>query len=166
MNKLFSEILISIFIILFFNFLFIIIKHPLSIGAVLLFQTLFIAVFSGLTLPSFWYSYILILIFLGGILILFIYVASMASNEKFTQTFWAIPIIFILSIALSWISVKETKWTLKSLSMQRIPSYSWIYSTPIVMVSSFLIIYLFIVLVAIVKITKWWGGSIRPLSKI
>lgn len=166
MNKLFSEILVTIFLIVFFNFLFMVIKHPLSMGAILLFQTLFIAVFSGLALPSFWYSYILILIFLGGILILFIYVASIAANEKFSQTFRSVPIIFILSIILAWFTVKHTKWAFKSLSLQRAPSYSWIYSSPITITSSFLIIYLFIVLVAIVKITKWWGGSIRPLSKI
>jgi hypothetical protein len=37
------------------------------------------------------------------------------------------------------------------------------YSRPFIIVSSFLIIYLFIVLIAIVKITKYWAGSLRPL---
>jgi hypothetical protein len=40
---------------------------------------------------------------------------------------------------------------------------AWIYSRPFVSISSFLIIYLFIVLIAIVKITKYWAGSLRPL---
>jgi hypothetical protein len=40
--------------------------------------------------------------------------------------------------------------------------YSWIFSSPLITLSIFLIIYLFIVLVAVVKITKFWGGSLRP----
>ena len=148
----------------FLNFLFMTIKHPLSMGAVLLFQTLIIAVFSGLILPSFWYSYILVLVFLGGILILFIYVASMAANEKFTQSLWMVPFILATSIIISLWVTRVTKWDTKSLTLQITPSYTWIYSNPIIIASSFLIVYLFIVLVAIVKITKWWGGSIQPLN--
>jgi hypothetical protein len=43
-------------------------------------------------------------------------------------------------------------------------SFIWIYTSPLINLSAFLITFLFLVLVAIVKITKWWGGSIRPLN--
>jgi NADH-ubiquinone oxidoreductase chain 6 len=150
---------------LFFNIIFLSANHPLMIGLILLAQTISISLFSGLTLSSFWFSYILILVFLGGILILFIYVASIASNEKFSKyTFFPsllFSLLFTLIIRkLFFPSILRIKMS----ENERNPSYIWLYSWPLIILLRFLIIYLFIVLVAIVKITKWWGGSIRPLS--
>lgn len=74
-------------IILSFSFLFTILfistKHPLSIGSILLIQTILSSIICRLNLNSYLFSYILYLIFVGGILILFIYIARVASNEKF-----------------------------------------------------------------------------------
>lgn len=142
--------------IIFFNIIFLSANHPLIIGLILLAQTITIALFTGLTLSSFWFSYILILVFLGGILILFIYVASIASNEKFSK-YSLIPslilsLVFTLAIRRiffpSIISVKLSENEIR-------PSFIWMYSWPLIILLRFLIIYLFIVLVAIVKITKW-----------
>ena len=58
-------------------------NHPLSTGLVLLAQTVLISVSVGLFGKRYWFSYILFLIFLGGMLVLFIYVASLAANEQF-----------------------------------------------------------------------------------
>nr|YP_010179707.1 NADH dehydrogenase subunit 6 [Cryptotympana atrata]QUV77450.1 NADH dehydrogenase subunit 6 [Cryptotympana atrata] len=63
------------------NFLFM--KHPLSMGFILLLQTILSSVVLSYNMCSYIYSYILILIFIGGMLILFMYMASIASNEKF-----------------------------------------------------------------------------------
>nr|YP_009918103.1 NADH dehydrogenase subunit 6 [Serratella zapekinae]QLP89005.1 NADH dehydrogenase subunit 6 [Serratella zapekinae] len=65
------------FILLFMN-------HPLAMGLVLLVQTCLIALLSGTLSSSFWFSYILFLVFLGGMLVLFIYMTSLASNEMFS----------------------------------------------------------------------------------
>jgi NADH-ubiquinone oxidoreductase chain 6 len=70
-------------------------------GITLIVQTIIIAVFSGMLLPSFWYSYILVLVFLGGLLILFIYVSTMAANEQIGAipiTFIALTLAFIFSL--------------------------------------------------------------------
>merc|ERR1739838_23170 len=71
--------------------------HPLAIGLALLFQTILICCTTGLSNLSFWFSYILFLIFLGGILVLFIYVTSLASNEMFKPSI----VSFILIMAVS-----------------------------------------------------------------
>lgn len=67
-------------------------KHPLSIGLILLLQTIFSCIACRLILRSYLLSYILFLIFVGGILILFIYISRIASNEKFV---FSIKLIFI-----------------------------------------------------------------------
>jgi NADH-ubiquinone oxidoreductase chain 6 len=61
-------------------------------GITLIAQTIIIAIFSGTLLPTYWYSYILVLVFLGGLLILFIYVSTIAANEQIG----AIPISLII----------------------------------------------------------------------
>merc|ERR1712198_806681 len=72
-------------------------SHPLAIGLALLSQTILICLITGLSSSSFWFSYILFLIFLGGILVLFIYVTSLASNEMFTPS---ITIAFVFTRVL------------------------------------------------------------------
>nr|YP_010311863.1 NADH dehydrogenase subunit 6 [Planusocoris schaeferi]UNA71171.1 NADH dehydrogenase subunit 6 [Planusocoris schaeferi] len=58
-------------------------KHPLSMGMGIITHTIIIAMISGMMLGSFWFSYIIMIIMLSGMLVLFIYMASVASNEKF-----------------------------------------------------------------------------------
>ena len=77
------------------SILFLRLSHPLAIGLGLLFQTILICCTTGLSNISFWFSYILFLIFLGGILVLFIYVTSLASNEIFKPSIILIIIIII-----------------------------------------------------------------------
>lgn len=75
------KIIISIMILLSINFTFM--KHPLSIGSILLIQTILSSLICIFYINSYFFSYILFLVFIGGILILFIYISRIASNEKF-----------------------------------------------------------------------------------
>lgn len=70
-------------------------NHPLRIGGILICQTIIIAIISGIIIRTFLFSYIIIIIILRGALVLFIYIASVASNEKF-QT----PIILIITFII------------------------------------------------------------------
>lgn len=138
-------------------------SHPLAMGMILMLQTLLFAIFRGLLLSSYWYSYILILVFLGGLLILFVYVSSIASNEKLNFLPSALIIAF-LSFCFIRVSINFNILNIfKGSDSITEKSYIWLFSQPSWILASFLIIYLFIVLVAIVKITKWWGGALRPL---
>nr|YP_009472931.1 NADH dehydrogenase subunit 6 [Macrosaldula sp. PJ-2017]AST10161.1 NADH dehydrogenase subunit 6 [Macrosaldula sp. PJ-2017] len=75
--------LMIMFIIFLMTVLFLFMKHPLSMGIVLILQTIMISMFTGTLIKSFWFSYMLVMILLSGALVLFIYMASIASNEKF-----------------------------------------------------------------------------------
>nr|AVJ52575.1 NADH dehydrogenase subunit 6 [Eurygaster testudinaria] len=78
--------------------LFLWLKHPLSMGFILILQTMTISVISGLMLNNFFFSYIIMIIMLSGALVLFIYMASVASNEKFkTPVFMMITFIITLT---------------------------------------------------------------------
>nr|QXT44281.1 NADH dehydrogenase subunit 6 [Amicotermes ivorensis] len=61
-------------------------KHPLAMGMMLLMQTTMVCIISGTMYSSFWFSYILFIIMIGGMLVLFMYMTSLASNEMFSPS--------------------------------------------------------------------------------
>nr|YP_009350322.1 NADH dehydrogenase subunit 6 [Odontotermes mathuri]AQP26820.1 NADH dehydrogenase subunit 6 [Odontotermes mathuri] len=61
-------------------------KHPMAMGMMLLTQTMLVCLMSGTMYKSFWFSYILFMIMVGGMLVLFMYMTSLASNEMFSPS--------------------------------------------------------------------------------
>nr|AVJ52576.1 NADH dehydrogenase subunit 6 [Homaemus aeneifrons] len=81
-------------------------KHPLSMGFILVLQTFIIAITSGVMLSNFFFSYIIMIIMLSGALVLFIYMASVASNEKF-KTSILMMIAFITVYIMSMMMLNK-----------------------------------------------------------
>nr|QFP99287.1 NADH dehydrogenase subunit 6 [Macrocheraia grandis grandis] len=73
-------------------------KHPLSMSIIIIMQTINIALISGMMMGSFMMSYIIMIIMLSGMLVLFIYMASIASNEKFHLS---LKIIMFMTIMMA-----------------------------------------------------------------
>ena len=121
----------------------------------------------------------LFLVFLGGILVLFIYVTSLASNEIFNFSIKILiffSLIFLLffiqlfidssflinyfinyetsSLIIVFNLIKENRFILNNL-----------YNFPINIITIILIIYLFLTLIAVVKITNIFEGPLRPKNK-
>nr|YP_010952417.1 NADH dehydrogenase subunit 6 [Pseudabris hingstoni]WMQ52511.1 NADH dehydrogenase subunit 6 [Pseudabris hingstoni] len=152
-----------------FSLLFVFMSHPLSLGLILLVQTTLISMMSGKFCLNFWFSYILFLIMIGGMLILFIYMTSVASNEKFTMNFYSIMFMSIMVLLSTLTAFMENsmielayKNDLISMKMNTL-HFSMIKFTsfPMSMVLVFTIIYLFIVMVAVVKIIDNKQGPLR-----
>nr|AVJ52593.1 NADH dehydrogenase subunit 6 [Scutiphora pedicellata] len=79
-------------------------KHPMSMGFILILQTMIISIISGMMLSNFFFSYIIMIIMLSGALVLFIYMASVASNEKFktsTSMFFTFSVTMISSMMIT-----------------------------------------------------------------
>nr|QNV49173.1 NADH dehydrogenase subunit 6 [Janthinomyia sp. PH-2020] len=168
-------ILLSMMLI--FNFIFMNMKHPLAMGLTLLIQTTLISMSSGLMTKSFWFSYILFLVFLGGMLVLFIYVTSLASNEMFSFSIKLMLIsmmIFFLMMNMVYFFNKNLILQYKNLEIQSIYnlnsyikenslSLNKLYNYPTNLLTILLMIYLLITLIVIVKITKMFKGPLRPM---
>ena len=163
------------------RFIFLTIKHPLSIGLALITQTLFLSLFTGIYTSIFWFSYSLFLIFIGGILILFIYITSLASNETFifslnfklSKFFFLLIIVIIIFIYLtdfkSLFIINKTLNSetfnlifIKTLIEQNNLILNKIYNFPINIITIILVNYLFLTLIATVKITNIFKGPLRP----
>nr|YP_009671900.1 NADH dehydrogenase subunit 6 [Laomedia healyi]QCX31760.1 NADH dehydrogenase subunit 6 [Laomedia healyi] len=160
-------------LLIFLTILFTRLNHPLSMGLLLLTQTVLVCVSTGITNPSFWFSYILFLVFLGGMLVLFIYVASLASNKPFKVS--TLPLILLLlALILTPLSSLITDPMLIT-SNPHMPSFSMnlstslhhispVYQPPSTPFTIFIILYLLLTLFAVVKITNSFFGPLR-LSK-
>nr|YP_010947420.1 NADH dehydrogenase subunit 6 [Pseudandraca flavamaculata]WGO62455.1 NADH dehydrogenase subunit 6 [Pseudandraca flavamaculata] len=174
MMKLFlSLIMIMMSFIMFF------LNHPLTMGLLILTQTFIICMLSGMIISTYWFSYILFLTFLGGLLVLFIYVSSIASNELFLmptnlKMFIIIMIMMIMIIFnfykfnLNWMNLNlnnSEENNLLNLMMffnnENKININKLYNNQMSMLMLMLMIYLFITLVAVVKITNIFYGPLR-----
>nr|YP_009236714.1 NADH dehydrogenase subunit 6 [Telchinia bonasia]AMJ17178.1 NADH dehydrogenase subunit 6 [Telchinia bonasia] len=155
-------------------------NHPLAMGMMILIQTLLMSILSGMLINTYWFSYILFLIFLGGLLVLFIYVSSIASNELFKINFIN-KILFSISIFYSIILTLYFKnnlfWMNFYFNDEMINFFnnfmffnneynfnlSKLYNEQTYLLMFLLIIYLFVTLIAVVKITNIFFGPLRAM---
>nr|UER99277.1 NADH dehydrogenase subunit 6 [Ephemera serica] len=162
------------FLILSMGLTFSMMKHPLAMGLILLVQTTYISILSGLMSPTFWFSYILFLVFLGGMLVLFIYVTSLASNEMFSISSKTLLFMFISMMLLMttiiffydhnmWMSPLYMMNEMSSIS-EPFNLYNYLYklyNTFSSIITMLLISYLFLTLVIVVSITNINKGPLR-----
>ncbi|YP_009176634.1 NADH dehydrogenase subunit 6 (mitochondrion) [Anopheles arabiensis] len=171
--------LIIMMMCLIMSFIFMQMKHPLSMGLMLLIQTFLTCLITGIYVKSFWFSYVLFLIFLGGMLILFIYVTSLSSNEMFTMSFKLTMfslVLFSLSMVIFFIldktlieqfiiNMEMEKFSMtNNLINENILSLNKMYNFPTNLITLLLINYLFLTLLVTVKITKKFYGPLRPMN--
>nr|QRZ60672.1 NADH dehydrogenase subunit 6 [Prosthiochaeta sp. CAU WL-2019511] len=164
---------------LVFGLIFIQMNHPLAMGLMLLLQTLMVCLMTGLINKSFWFAYILFLVFLGGMLVLFIYVTSLASNEMFSMsmktTTTAISVFLILMIMSLFIDKPSMASFYMNHEMEPIFNLSYylkentlnlksLYNYPNNIITTMLMNYLLVTLIAVVKITKMFYGPLRPMN--
>nr|YP_010264216.1 NADH dehydrogenase subunit 6 [Lucanus cervus]QGQ62207.1 NADH dehydrogenase subunit 6 [Lucanus cervus]UIN24728.1 NADH dehydrogenase subunit 6 [Lucanus cervus] len=150
----------------------IMVKHPLSAGLLLLLEMVLIILSVSLTSLSFWYSYIMFLIMIGGMLVLFMYMTSVASNEKFKFS-WKISLtaftisslIFSLQTKNLWI---EPHNIINTEALKNSESFFFslnkFLNEPSYTLSITLIIYLLITLIAVIKIVNINYGPIRQMN--
>nr|YP_010580850.1 NADH dehydrogenase subunit 6 [Bruchidius siliquastri]UZT27035.1 NADH dehydrogenase subunit 6 [Bruchidius siliquastri] len=154
--------------------MFIFLSHPLTMGMILLIQTIMTALLTGLMNYNFWFSYILFLIMIGGMLILFIYMTSIASNEKFkfSPTLSLIfttnmTMMLLLAATDHYFSSIMTIFTMdlmkQDLNINNFFSMSKYFNYPNNMIIYMMIIYLLITLIMVVKITNIKYGPMRHM---
>lgn len=149
---------------------FLLTKHPLSIGFTLIIQTITVAIITGIIVNIFWFSYILIISILRGILVLFIYIARVASNEKF-YTSWSMA-IYIIPLTISSVILffivdqleNERMWsTIKknTLGAEQLIRLNKLFNLNNISITIMLVSYLFLTIIAITYVTNIYEGPLR-----
>nr|ARH55240.1 NADH dehydrogenase subunit 6 [Trigonopterus sp. 1 AH-2016] len=154
-----------------FSIMFMTINHPLSMGGILLVQTIFIALMSGMFFFNFWFSYILFLVMIGGMLVMFIYMTSIASNEKFSLPkkslyFYSMSLVLTLTLFVSMdkypsLQLYKNSSILMMEHLQKNFFMDKFFNYPSMYILIALMIYLLITMIAIVKITSQPKGTLR-----
>uniref|UniRef100_A0AAU7VB12 NADH-ubiquinone oxidoreductase chain 6 n=1 Tax=Stenopsocus genostictus TaxID=3074941 RepID=A0AAU7VB12_9NEOP len=158
-----------LFMILFFY-----LNNPLTLGLILICQTLALTFFLGTLVKSFWFLYLLILIFIGGMLVLFIYVTSIFPNEKFdvnnSNTINIIIFMALLSVALiiymnffnltPSLNYIETTVLTNKFMIPSVKMFS--FNTSVLFI--FMVNYLFYCMIVVIKITNFFKGPLRKMN--
>nr|YP_009351362.1 NADH dehydrogenase subunit 6 [Nasutitermes exitiosus]AQP29348.1 NADH dehydrogenase subunit 6 [Nasutitermes exitiosus]AQP29574.1 NADH dehydrogenase subunit 6 [Nasutitermes exitiosus] len=144
-------------------------KHPMAMGLMLLTQTIMICLISGTMYSSFWFSYILFMIMIGGMLVLFMYMTSLASNEMFAPSN---KMLMASSITLPiLIYLMPTVTNNKEMNMHDTMMENEITTTTTVMynqmmgtITTMLVIYMLLTLIVVVNIINVAKGPLRHTS--
>nr|APX40158.1 NADH dehydrogenase subunit 6 [Labidostomis lusitanica] len=160
-----------IIMLILLSVLFCLMNHPLTAGLTLLAQTIMIALLSGTMNMNYWFSYIIFLVMIGGMLVLFVYMTSIASNEKFkfslvvTSTIIAGLMLAITSIFIDSLTPVALLKMMETHSLEAMKNTNLLINKylnyPHSLIYLTMVVYLLITLIAVVKITIKAKGTLR-----
>nr|ATC73056.1 NADH dehydrogenase subunit 6 [Cuerna sp. EMHAU-2015-Zz052311] len=137
--------------------------NPMSMGIILLFQTMLMTFLMNKMMFSSWFSMITFLMMVGGLLILFMYMSSIASNEKFklkmNLTLMTLIIILISEEMINENQVNEIQGMI--FSSLECSSMTKLYNKKSMLITISLILYLLLTMIVVTKIVKHHEGPLR-----
>nr|QIC54439.1 NADH dehydrogenase subunit 6 [Crangonyx forbesi] len=149
---------------------FILINHPLILSLAIITQTLALSVVMSLNCATSWFSYLLVMIYVTGMMVIFLYVSSLTPNKNYftgkmkllTKMLVLLPLMLVLlslsTMSLSLTSLSETHTTLISMVT------ATLFNLPNMSMSVLLINYLLLALIVVVKVAVLSNSPLR-LSK-
>nr|YP_009443858.1 NADH dehydrogenase subunit 6 [Prionoglaris stygia]ATU07079.1 NADH dehydrogenase subunit 6 [Prionoglaris stygia] len=160
---------ICLLLTMFISFTFMYLMNPISMGLMLIMQTLMISLITFQLINNFWFSYILMLVMIGGMLIMFIYVISVAENPIFNtenKHLMMIPFISTLTILNPMLMESFYKNMMSNsiftmnLNINLIKLVNSNSNISMIM----MVLLLLFTLIVVVKITDFHAGPLRKLN--
>lgn len=109
-----------------------------------------------------WISFVLFLIFLGGLIVLFIYITRLASNEKFSikinDQFNIINLIVLIVILLNF-NFFENRYT--NINQNLYENTIILFNSSLIFLTLIIIRYLFLTLIVVVKVASKIEAPLR-----
>nr|YP_011021947.1 NADH dehydrogenase subunit 6 [Forficulitermes planifrons]WQM47334.1 NADH dehydrogenase subunit 6 [Forficulitermes planifrons]WQM47347.1 NADH dehydrogenase subunit 6 [Forficulitermes planifrons] len=144
-------------------------KHPMAMGLMLLMQTTLMCLISGTMYSSFWFSYILFMIMIGGMLVLFMYMTSLASNEMFSASNKMMATMTVLMPILFYVmptvtNNKEMNMHDKMMENEIINTTTVMYNQMMGTMTTLLVLYMLLTLIVVVNIINVSKGPLRHTS--
>nr|YP_011010196.1 NADH dehydrogenase subunit 6 [Halobates micans]WPW46720.1 NADH dehydrogenase subunit 6 [Halobates micans] len=142
-----------------------VLKHPLSMGFNLILITFLSSIMMSIWMKYTWYSYILVLVMLGGMLVLFMYMASIASNEIMKFSFKTL-IMMIISMIISMALLKEEVMSygstiIQTMDGQQNMSMMKLFNTQSSIITIMMALYLLMTMIYVIFITNTFEGPMR-----
>jgi len=146
-------IFIVISLILTLTLIYCIRSHPVLFTSIILIQTILLRTTMWISQANRWFAFILFLIFLGGLIVLFVYITRLASNELIsTRAFLLTAILLTVSVIVLFIHEKQKN--LRSFINTPLDYkllFTGLYSTSSMTLVLLRIIYLLITLIVTIK---------------
>nr|UGS80266.1 NADH dehydrogenase subunit 6 [Fuelleborniella sp. FuspCA] len=151
--------------------------NPLTLGLILICQSITLSLFFSPMIKSFWFFYLLLLIFIGGMMVLFMYVTTLFPNEKFiiNQSNLIYLILFTTMLIFSSSMLILYTKNINCWALNYTPSsmeYSFMYYT-IKIFNSYsnylfllMVIYLFYAMIIMIKIINFFKGPLRKMNYV
>nr|QSJ61353.1 NADH dehydrogenase subunit 6 [Olidiana ritcheriina] len=135
--------------------------NPMQMGMMLLMQTMLTTMMINKIMASSWFSLITFIMMIGGLLILFIYMSSIASNEKIMMKFNLTLITIITLMPLDEMLTSQMNYTEKLISSTENMALSKMYNQKTLYMSMFMIMYLLLAMIMVSKMIKIYKGPLR-----
>nr|YP_009711659.1 NADH dehydrogenase subunit 6 [Abrus expansivus]QGA47527.1 NADH dehydrogenase subunit 6 [Abrus expansivus] len=138
------------------------IKTPMSLGILLLIQTSLSTILVAKIMDSSWMALIIFLMLIGGLMILFMYMSSISSNEKFSpKIMMAMLLLMVLNPMEELYSESQINDLMKfNMSMDTI-SLTKIYNKKTIMITIMMFMYMLLAMIVVTKIVKIYKGPLR-----
>uniref|UniRef100_A0AAU7YUR9 NADH-ubiquinone oxidoreductase chain 6 n=1 Tax=Phraortes similis TaxID=3127883 RepID=A0AAU7YUR9_9NEOP len=147
------------------NMMFLMVKHPLSLGITIILQTTLISMMTGMMFKSFWFSYILFLMYIGGMMVLFIYMTSLIPNKLFSFshnkiiiTMFMLMLIMMMNKNKIMMNYDMTLMEMKSNMLMKM------YSMPSNTSTMLMAMYLLFTMITVFKITEMNKGPLQMMN--
>nr|YP_003891059.1 NADH dehydrogenase subunit 6 [Tanystylum orbiculare]ADB91995.1 NADH dehydrogenase subunit 6 [Tanystylum orbiculare] len=161
----FNKLLSVIFMMFILMITFIFTKTPLMMILIILLQTFNISMMLGEVYKSFFMSYILILVFLGGMLVIFIYIASLNNSKKINYKILLFMASLVLMLTILFININCIKiFIITDTKMFSILEYSMnLLFSDFMSMTIIMALYLMLTLLVIVKMCNINKMPLRKL---
>nr|WRY72458.1 NADH dehydrogenase subunit 6 [Warodia biguttata] len=141
-------------------------KTPMSMGVVLMMQTMLVILFMNSIMTTSWFAMTTFMMMIGGLLIMFMYMSSIASNEKFKLKI-NLMVLLILMITISEEMMcknylNETQEMLTSNNLNF--SLMKIYNSKSMGLTIMLVMYLLLTMISVTKMVKHHKGPLRAFN--
>nr|WRY72445.1 NADH dehydrogenase subunit 6 [Typhlocyba bilaminata] len=140
--------------------------NPMSLGMILFAQTTTVILFMNKILYSSWFTMITFMMMIGGLLIMFMYMTSIASNEKFKLKFNLTMLIMIILILFDemFISnqINETQEIMSTNNFNL--SLTKIFNNKSMLMTILLVMYLLLTMISVTKMVKHHKGPLRAIN--
>nr|YP_009692110.1 NADH dehydrogenase subunit 6 [Maurya qinlingensis]QEG98449.1 NADH dehydrogenase subunit 6 [Maurya qinlingensis] len=140
-------------------------KSPMSMGLTLLMQTTLAILMMNMINSYSWVPMITFLVMIGGLMIIFMYMSSITSNEKFKLNLKMMLTLMIMTLIMeeTMLNLPNQEYQSMQSGMSNMMSMNKMYSKSMLM-TMMMVMYLLLTMISVNKIIKLFEGPLRAMT--
>uniref|UniRef100_A0AAU8BUP5 NADH-ubiquinone oxidoreductase chain 6 n=1 Tax=Tenguna medogensis TaxID=3229002 RepID=A0AAU8BUP5_9HEMI len=141
-------------------------NNPITLGTMMIIQTTLMCISQINFNLTPWFSYIMFITIIGGMMIMFIYMSSIASNEKMKKNIlipvtWIITIMIMYKLLNNKLMMYMSEKKMVMLNMEEIKSTTKMFNKPKMFLTIMIMIMLMITMISVTKIASTFEGPLK-----